>query len=110
MSRDPNDVVRVYSGPLSEVEAYQQVLRETGIESKVVGTELSASFGSALSGSIELWIHNSDMDKAVAAIKLFEAEKGKKEQQGHEHPANAGKAHTMPHRKEPHVKQDPAGN
>jgi len=74
MSRDPNDVVRVYSGPLTNVESYQQVLRESGIESKVVGTELSASFGSAISDSIELWIHNSDMEKAVAAIKLYEAE------------------------------------
>ena len=80
MSRDPNDVVRVYSGPLSEVETYQQVLRESGIESKVVGTNLSASFGSAISDSIELWIHNSDMEKAISAIKLHEAEKGKKEQ------------------------------
>ncbi len=75
MSRDPNDVVRVYSGPLTEVESYQQVLRESGIDSKVVGTDLSASFGSALSDSIELWIHNGDMEKAVAAIKEYEAAK-----------------------------------
>lgn len=73
MSRDPNDVVRVYSGPLPQVEAYQQVLREAGIESKVVGTELTASFGSALSNSIELWIHSGDSEKAVAAIKEYEA-------------------------------------
>jgi hypothetical protein len=74
MSRDPNDVVRVYSGPLANVESYQQVLRESGIESKVVGTDLSAGFGSAISDSIELWIHNSDMEKAITAIKLYEAE------------------------------------
>jgi hypothetical protein len=70
---DTNDVVRVYSGPLPQVEAYQQVLTEAGIESKVVGTELSASFGSALSDSIELWIQSGDMEKAVAAIKEYEA-------------------------------------
>ena len=73
MSRDPNDVVKVYSGPLAQVEAYQQALSEAGIESKVVGTELTASFGTALANSIELWIHSGDSAKAVAAIKEYEA-------------------------------------
>lgn len=109
MSRDPNDVVRVYSGLLSEVELYQQVLRESGIESKVVGTSLSAGMGSALPDTIELWIHNGDMDKAIAAIKLFESGKDIPEEKKFPHPTNEGKPHTLPHRKEPHVKQDPLG-
>ncbi|MFO0825488.1 MAG: hypothetical protein U0792_20605 [Gemmataceae bacterium] len=109
MSRDPNDVVRVYSGPLSEVEMYQQVLREAGIESKVVGTDLSAGMGSVLSNPIELWIHSGDMDKAIAAVKQHEADKNVPEHKQWKHPTNAGHPHTMPHRKEPHVKQDPLG-
>jgi len=110
MSRDPNDVVRVYSGPLIDVEGYQQVLSESGIESKVVGTALTASFGSAISDSIELWIHNSDMEKAVAAIKLHEAEKGKKHPHEHTHPESDPKAGHAPPRKEQYINPDPAGN
>lgn len=109
MSRDPNDVVRVYSGPLPEVEAYQQVLRESGIDSKVVGTNLSAGMGSVLQDTIELWIHNGDLEKAIAAIKFHESEKNVPDHKRFAHPVNADKPHTTPHRKEPHVKQDPLG-
>ena len=36
MTRDQNDVVRVYSGPLVLVEAYQSALTEAGITCQVV--------------------------------------------------------------------------
>ena len=65
MTRDPHDVVKVYSGPIEIVEAHQATLGEAGIESKIVGTALSASFGSALPGSTELWVHQADFDTAV---------------------------------------------
>jgi hypothetical protein len=86
MTRDPDDVVRVYSGPLVDVEAYQQVLTEAGIESKVVGTDLGASFGSALQNSIELWVHQGDLEKAVAAVKEHDEEKARRHHPGHGHP------------------------
>ena len=108
MSVDPQEVVRVYSGPLFEVEAYQQVLKEAGIESKVVGTDLSAGLGSALPATIELWVHQGDGDRAIAAIKYHNEQKGRREPgQPHQHPSDSGKPSTMPHRTEPHVKQDP---
>lgn len=74
---EPNeDVVRVYSGSIVSVELYQQALKEAGVESKVVGLALSASFGSAMPDSVELWVKSEDADKAAAAIQRFESEKG----------------------------------
>lgn len=66
---DASDVVRVASGSLVEVELWQGALTEAGVTSRVVGTELSAGFGSALPGSIELWVSREDLDKAEAAIR-----------------------------------------
>jgi hypothetical protein len=110
MSRDPQEVVRVFAGPLFEAEAYQQVLKEAGIESKVVGTDLSAGLGSALPATIELWVHQGDGDRAIAAIKYHNEQMGRREAgQPHPHPTDSGKPSTTPHRKEPHVKQDPLG-
>lgn len=110
MSHDPNDVVRVYSGPLFDVEAYQQVLKESGIESNVVGTSLTASFGSAIPDSIELWVHQSDVEKAAAAIRYHDENKGRHapaENERFPHPTSDSAPGAAPHRKEPHVKQDP---
>jgi hypothetical protein len=78
MTTDSDDIVRVFAGTLVEVETYQQALSAAGIESKVVGTALTASFGTAIPGSIELWVHRGDAEKAVAAIKLEDERIGKK--------------------------------
>jgi hypothetical protein len=75
-AHDEHDVVKVYSGTMVSAELYQQALKDAGIESRVVGLSLTASFGSALPGSVELWVKGEDAEKAVAAIKRFEAEKG----------------------------------
>lgn len=69
-----NDVVKVYSGSLVTAELYQQALKEDGIESTVVGLELSASFGSAVPNSVELMVKSEDTEKALATIKQFESE------------------------------------
>ena len=76
MIHDEHDVVKVYSGPMVTVELYQQALTDAGVASNVVGLELIASFGSAIPGSVELWVKSEDTDKALAAIKMFEADKG----------------------------------
>lgn len=73
---DEHDVVKVYSGTVVSAELYQQALREAGVESKVVGLDLTASFGTALSGSVEVWVRSEDAEEAVAAIKRFEADRG----------------------------------
>jgi hypothetical protein len=75
-THDEQDVVRVYSGTMVSAELYQQALKDAGVESKVVGLDLAASFGTAIPDSVELWVKSEDAEKAVAAIKLFEADKG----------------------------------
>jgi hypothetical protein len=65
-----HDVVRVYSGPVVQVELYQQVLTEAGITSTVVGLDLAAGVGSALQNSVELWVKSEDAERAAAAIRL----------------------------------------
>jgi hypothetical protein len=89
MTSNADEVEKVFSGNLIEVEAYQQVLADAGIESKVVGTELTASFGTALQGSVELWVHRNDVEKAAAAIRRDEEQRGRKERaEKHPHPTD----------------------
>ncbi len=72
MTTETHDVVKVYIGPVVNVQLYQQALREASIESNVVGLSLSASFGSVIPNSVELWVKSEDAEKATAAIKRFE--------------------------------------
>jgi hypothetical protein len=71
-----HDVVRVYSGSMVSAELYQQALKEAGIDSNVVGLSLTASVGTAIPNSVELWVKSEDAEKAREAIKEFEADKG----------------------------------
>lgn len=64
------DVVRVYSGPVVQVELYKQVLSDAGIASNVVGLDLAGGVGSALQNSVELWVKSEDAERAAAAIRL----------------------------------------
>jgi hypothetical protein len=75
MTTEGHDVVRVASGELVTIELYQQALTEAGIESKVVGDDLGASFGTAIQNSIELWVKQEDVNRAAEAIKRMESEK-----------------------------------
>jgi hypothetical protein len=111
MALDPNEVVKVYSGSYVAAEAYQNALEEAGIESKVVGDSLLAGLGSAIPNSIEIWVHQKDAEKALAAITRYEDERTRAEQhrQQHPHPTSDPKPGHGPSRKEPHVKQDPLG-
>jgi hypothetical protein len=109
---EPDDIVKVYSGPLVVVEAYQQVLREAGIESRVLGTALTASIGSAIPDSIELWVHQGQAENAVAAIKMYEEQRGEHQHhhEHHPHPTNSPKPGAAPWRKEPYTNPDPGGD
>jgi hypothetical protein len=113
MTRDENDVVRVYAGPLVLVEAYQTTLTEAGIDCKVVGTELSGSFGSALPESVELWVHRLDLPRATALIEKDARPKSAashdRPQQHFPHPTDAPKPAAAPLRKEPYVNPNPGG-
>lgn len=88
MNTEQDNIVRVASGSLIQIEFWQHALTEAGIESKVVGEDLTSSFGTALDGSVELWVHSNDVDKAQATIQFAEDQKGKSSttQLEHEHP------------------------
>jgi hypothetical protein len=80
MTPNPNDeVVKVAYGELVDIGMYQQALSEAGIESKVVGEQLDASFGSALMGSMELYVHESEAERALAIIRRVEEERGQQQ-------------------------------
>lgn len=66
---ESHDVVRVATGSLVEVELWQAALSEAGIESRVVGDDLSAGLGTMLSAPIELWVKQEDVAKAEGAIR-----------------------------------------
>jgi hypothetical protein len=73
MKAPDDEIARLATGNLVEVELWQQQLKEAGIESRVVGEDLTSSFGSALSGAIELWVHRDDFARAEEVLE--EAEK-----------------------------------
>ncbi len=76
MTPDPNDVVKVASAGHVVIELYRNELAAEGIESKVLGESLEASFGTAIHGSVELWTHRSDADRAAAVIAQMEVDRG----------------------------------
>jgi hypothetical protein len=79
MTPNPDDeLVKVATGELVETEMYQQELAEAGIESRVVGQDLDASFGSALLGSMEVYVRESDAERAQEIIRRLEEERDRK--------------------------------
>jgi hypothetical protein len=76
MTPDPTDVVRVASGDHVVTELYRNRLAEEGIEARVLGESLEASFGTAIHGSVELWVHRGDAARAAEVIRQMEEERG----------------------------------
>jgi hypothetical protein len=110
MTTDPNELVQVAAGDLVRIEVYQRALADAGIESRVVGEDLGAGIGSALPASIELWARRTDADRAAAAIRLAEAERGRgaPDHPPHGRPASDPKPHQPPaHGPHPHYNPDP---
>jgi hypothetical protein len=107
VTRDQNDVVRAYAGPLVLVEMYQAALKEAGIDSRVVGTELAGSFGSALPESVELWVHRLDLPNAEAVIERESRAKVEEDDEPARahfpHPTDDPKPPRRPDRREPYV-------
>ena len=90
MSHDPNDVVRVAAGEMVVIELYKQALTDEGISARVLGESLEASFGTAIPGSVELWVHQSDAPRARALIRQMEDERGERtsEHESFPHPTS----------------------
>ena len=105
MARDPQELVKIFAGPLVEVELRHAALSDAGIESKVVGTELASSFGTALTDSIELWIHLGDVPEAEDL--LLKHAKPHHDHEKFPHPTDSPKAAPPHTHKEAHVNPDP---
>lgn len=71
-----DEVVRVAAGQLVQVEVWQQVLNDAGIQSRVVGNDLTPGIGTALQSPIELWVLGRDLGRAEAAIREAESRVG----------------------------------
>jgi hypothetical protein len=68
MTEKANDIVCVTSGSLMQVECWHGLLQNAGIECKVLGDNLTAGLGTALPGSVELWVHAADVGEARAVL------------------------------------------
>ena len=76
MRPDANDVVKVASGDHVLIELYRNRLADEGIEAKALGESLEASFGTAIAGSVELWVHRGDAARAADVIRAMERDRG----------------------------------
>ena len=108
MQNDPHDVVRVAAGDMVVIELYKQSLSEEGIDARVLGESLEASFGTAIPGSVELWVHRSDAVRAEAIIQRMESERGKRvaDHNHFPHPTSDPK-HPKPGGHGPHTHYNP---
>lgn len=55
----------VSTGTLTEVQTRHGALSAAGIESPVVGDHLTAGLGTALPGTVELWVSRADLRAAM---------------------------------------------
>jgi len=69
----PNEPVRLASGTLVDVQMWSSMLADAGIDCKVVGDELAGSLGTALEGSVDLWVHTKDLKRATELIEEYDA-------------------------------------
>jgi hypothetical protein len=108
MTTDPKDVIRVAAGERARVEVYRQALTDAGVDCRVVGDELAAGLGTALPGSIELWVHRADAQRAAAAVARVEADRGRHppDQPPHGHPTSDPRP-AQPDVPRPHTHYDP---
>jgi hypothetical protein len=63
-----DDVVKVASGSLIEMNILEEVLKEAGIPSRVVGDDLTAGLGTATPGTVELWVTSENAKRATKVL------------------------------------------
>jgi hypothetical protein len=68
MFEDTDEIVRASTGTLSEINAQAGQLEAAGIRCRVVGDDLTAGLGTLLPGSVELWVHAADGERAAAVL------------------------------------------
>ena len=98
MTHPDTELKRVATGTYAEVQGYEGVLRDAGIESHVVGDNLDSGIGTALTGSVELWVRDADFEKAVIMLRMQELGKGTAEHYAYSPPESIN---VHPHTKSP---------
>ena len=69
-----DNVVKFATGTFVEMEALREALADAEVKATVVGDDLATGIGSALTGSVELWVKQADVTKAQAAAQLYQKE------------------------------------
>lgn len=72
MNRDSEELVRVASGTMIEMELLKQQLVDEGLDVRILGEALGAGLGSAMLNSVELVVLESQADRARAIIEAEE--------------------------------------
>jgi len=72
MTHDTDDIVKVATGTLVEVETWREALIEAGYNARVVGDHLTAGMGTAIPGSVELWVHRGSAEAAEELLRREE--------------------------------------
>jgi hypothetical protein len=69
MSLPHDEIVKLASGENSEVQIWGGALNVAGIKFRIVGDELTAGLGTTLPGSVEIWVHQNDIEAARHALQ-----------------------------------------
>lgn len=68
MVNGSDDVVKAATGTLVEMNELAGRLRDAGIPCRVVGDDLTAGLGTAIPGSVELWVMTYDAERAATVF------------------------------------------
>jgi hypothetical protein len=73
-SNADDDIVRLAtaSNP-AQAHLWQQILQDEGIPCKAVGDYLDAGFGDIPGLRAEIWVHRSDVDRALEVLRTAQA-------------------------------------
>ncbi len=68
MFESTDEIIRVATGTLVEMNEMASRMSEAGIRCRVVGDDLEASVGTILTGSVELWVLAADAERAQPIV------------------------------------------
>lgn len=68
---DGDDIVMLARGEMPQVEVWKAALADEGVIGRVVGEDLTAGLGTALPGSVELWVRREDAERGAGVIRAL---------------------------------------
>ncbi len=68
MVNGSDDVVKAATGTLVEMNELAGRMQDAGIHCRIVGDDLTAGLGTAIPGSVELWVMTHDAERAAKVI------------------------------------------